>query len=119
MGRVAGEIGRQADESGLICLALILKFLQVAADPAQLRHLLGNGEAAITSADLVRLAKKLGAKSKLITLKTIDDLAEHPLPAICRWRDGGYFVLAKVSGGHILIQDPQQEKPLTLSLEEL
>lgn len=107
-----------ADKSGLICLTLILKFLQIAAEPAQLEHQLGKDEGEITAADLVRLAKQLGAKSRLLQLKPLADISKHPLPAIATRKDGGFFIIGKIDGEQVLIQDPLEGKPATLSSEE-
>ena len=106
------------DKSGLVCLALILKFLQIAAEPAQLEHQLGKGGRALEPEDLVRLAKKLGAKSRLLRLKPNADISNHPLPAIGRKKDGGYFIVGKIGDGKVLIQDPTLAKPSTLSSDE-
>lgn len=106
------------DKSGLVCLALILKFLQIAAEPAQLEHQLGKGGGALEPEDLVRLAKKLGAKSRLLRMKPGADISNHPLPAIGRKKDGGYFIVGKIGDGKVLIQDPTLAKPSTLSSDE-
>ena len=103
------------DETGFVCLALILKFLQIAAEPAQLRHQLGAGDQAVDPRDLVRLAKSVGAKARHVREAPTADLSSHPLPAIGRWRDGGYFVVAKASDEGVLIQDPVEGKPTALS----
>jgi len=106
------------DNSGVTCLALILKFLQIAAEPQQLEHQLGKGDGEIAPDDLVRLAKGLGAKSRSQTLKSTTNLSDHPLPAIGRWRSGGYFILGKVNEQQVLIQDPSDGRPAALSQEE-
>jgi subfamily B ATP-binding cassette protein HlyB/CyaB len=118
LGQVAGGEDAPADESGLVCLALILKFLQIAAEPAQLKHQLGGGGGAPAPGDVARLAKRFGARSKVVRLKSADGLADYPLPAIGRWRDGGYFILGKLNGDRVLVQDPSDGKPSTLALSE-
>jgi ATP-binding cassette, subfamily B, bacterial HlyB/CyaB len=106
------------DQSGFVCLTLILKFLEIAAEPAQLHHQLGSNKGDATPGDLVRLAKQLGAKSRLLSIEPSADLSKHPLPAIGRWNDGGYFLIGKFGDSQVLIQDPQKAQPENLSLEE-
>ncbi|MBU6408475.1 MAG: hypothetical protein KGS44_15315 [Alphaproteobacteria bacterium] len=94
--------GDKEIDPGLVCLALVLGFHQVAADPAQLRHDLG-GEGAATSADLVRLAKRLGARAKLTRVR-LDRLATAPTPLIARDRRGDFFIVGGVRDDQVLIQ---------------
>lgn len=104
--------------TGFICLTLVLKFLDIAADPEQLRHQLGKTTDDIETADLVRLAKKSGAKAQLRTGLGTDGLESYPLPGIVRWKNGGYAVLAKAGEGKVLIQDPVNGAPEVLTAEE-
>ena len=103
-------------DEGLACLVLLLGFHQIGADPQQLRHALGKAEKADTG-DLVRLARRLGAKAKLSTLP-MSRLQEAPLPAIAKGRGGDFFILARVKDGEALVQWPGQP-PKTLSLTDL
>jgi subfamily B ATP-binding cassette protein HlyB/CyaB len=105
----------EADE-GLACLVLLLGFHQIGADPQQLRHALGKAEKA-DSGDLVRLARRLGAKAKLANLPA-SRLQDAPLPAIAKGRNGDFFILARVKDGEALVQWPGQP-PKTLALAEL
>lgn len=107
------------DSSATTCLALVLKFLQIAVEPAQLDHQSGNkGEQEISPGDLVRLAKQVGVKSRLLRTEPSADLSKYPLPAIGRWKEGGYFIIGKFSSKQVLIQDPREAKPSIVSPEE-
>lgn len=108
----------EGDKSGFVCLALLLKFLQIAADPAQLEHQLGAAGGDIGPRDLVRLAKSVGAKARTVSEDPFADLSSHPLPAIGRWKEGGYFIIGKASDDEVLIQDPRLGRPSTLSRDE-
>ena len=80
-----GELGAEApveQDTGLSCLALLLGFHQIPAEQSQLRHDLGHAAPA-DDADLVRLAKRLGARAKTATL-SVTALQDSPLPAIVR-----------------------------------
>ena len=110
---------KKGDSSATDCLALLLKFLQIAVEPAQLEHLLGNkAEEEIAPGDLARLAKQIGAKSRLLHTKPSSDLSKYPLPAIGRWNDGGYFIIGKFSIEQVLIQEPRADKPTIVSSAE-
>lgn len=91
-------------DSGLACLCLLLGFMQVPAEVAQLRHALGHGRAALPG-DLVRLAKELGVKARLRQVQ-VADLPAAPLPAIARLADGGFMLLAACRDGQVLTQRP-------------
>lgn len=106
------------DQSGYLSLALLLKFLRVAAEPAQLKHQLGKESASVEPRDLVRLAKGLKCKARYHKESSSTNLSRHPLPAIGRWRDGGYFIIGKVADDVVLVQDPSEGKPETYSFSD-
>ena len=88
-----GELGAQTpveQDTGLDCLTLLLGFHQIPADQSQLRHDLGHAAPA-DDADLVRLAKRVGAKAKTATLD-VAALENSPLPAIAR--DGWVIIFS-------------------------
>ncbi|MEO1656314.1 MAG: type I secretion system permease/ATPase [Pseudomonadota bacterium] len=107
----------EPDVTGFVCLALVLKFLNIAAEPQQLAHQLGASDGSVSPRDLVRLAKDVGAKARLIREEPNTDLSSHPLPAIGRWRDGGFFIVGRASETEVLLQDPVAGKPLTMDRE--
>ncbi|MEZ5503899.1 MAG: type I secretion system permease/ATPase [Halioglobus sp.] len=100
-------------DTGLQCLVLLARFHQVAADAAQIRHQFGQGGEVLDPGDLVRAARYLTLKARVAT-GTWDDLVTMPLPAIARHRDGHYFILAKMAGDKVLVQDPLEPRPQTL-----
>lgn len=105
-----------APDSGLACLCLLLGFLQVPADAAQLRHSLGHTRPALPG-DLVRLAKGLSVKARLRQVR-VQDIASSPLPAIARLADGGFMLLAACRDGKVLTQRPGRA-PESLDLASL
>jgi subfamily B ATP-binding cassette protein HlyB/CyaB len=112
-----GELGAEApveQDTGLSCLTLLLGFHQIPAEQSQLRHDLGHAAPA-DDADLVRLAKRLGARAKTATLSA-SALKDSPLPAIVRDRQGLYLVVGAFRDEQVLVQRPG-EPPATLTLE--
>ncbi len=91
-------------DSGLACLVILLGFHQIAADADQLKHSLGKGGSADVG-DLVRLAKRAGARAKLSTLD-VRDIGAAPSPFIARDRAGEFFLVGGVQDDKILAQRP-------------
>ena len=97
----------EVDNSGLVALSMLLAMHQVATEPAQLRHDLGHFDA-VTSADILRLAKR-STGSSAVRAKAIrthfEKLANVPLPALANGPKG-WFVIGRVLGEEALIQLP-------------
>jgi subfamily B ATP-binding cassette protein HlyB/CyaB len=105
-------------DSGLTSFALMLRLLGVPATTEQLAHQLDLGRRPMTPSDMLRGAKRIGLKARLVTTRP-ERLARTPLPAIAMTRDGRAFVLAKLADGQALIQDPAEPRPTTISLDAL
>jgi len=93
----------------------MLGYLQKSADYDQLRHSLGDGSRA-TIEDLARLAKREGARAKLVALDTAR-LASAPLPAIAELNDG-FAIVGKATGERVLLQDPLSNELRDLTLDQ-
>ncbi len=104
------------EQSGLDCLALLLRFHGVAVDPAQIGHRFGGGPIKVT--EMLRCAKELKLKARVIAVDW-PRLARLSLPAIVECRDGGFLILGKVSEQGALVQKPNAVRPQILPREEL
>lgn len=93
-------------DTGVICLTLMTQYLRQPADPDAIRHDLGLAVGMASRGDLVRAAKKLQLKARIVqpSSKRLDRL---PLPAIIEKNDGSFAVLAAISSDKALLQDPQ------------
>ena len=119
-----------AVDSGLACLVMLARFLEVNADAEQIRHRLGKPGEAFAETDILRAASELEIKARGVET-TWARLDRTPLPAIARKRDGTFFILAKVgtaegaAGGSAgpeekaLIQDPAVGKPQAVDRADL
>ncbi len=105
-------------DTGLVCLTLLLKFLQVGADADQLKHQSGKGDEPLDASDIVRLAKALDVKAKINRVKSAD-LKALPLPAIACHRDGSFFIVAQADDEKILVQHPSEGAPRTVNHDQL
>ena len=100
------EVVRQ--DTGLQCLALLLRFHQVPADPVQIAHQLGGRVVGVT--EILRCAKDLKLKARAVN-ETWSGLSRLPMPAIIQRRDETFVIAGKVGADDILVQDPQQTAP--------
>jgi subfamily B ATP-binding cassette protein HlyB/CyaB len=103
-------------DTGLTCLVLVARFFGVAADTEQLRHQFSNSKQPVSSDGLIRAGRHLGLKVRCIESQW-NKLAKTPLPALAQHKDGHWVVIARADEERVLIQDPLEERPLTLPRE--
>ena len=92
-----------------MCLALIAGHYRIPMDPAQVAHDLGLGLRTSEGADIVRAAKRVGLRARLLrgAGAGADRLGSCPVPALARVEDGRYVVLlARLPDGRLRIGDP-------------
>lgn len=105
-------------DTGAVCLVLLARFFGLPADEPQLRHQFGESGQALTATDLLLAAKHLGLKAKKVTSQWTK-LTQTELPAIAQHHDGHYFIIGKIEGDQVLIQDPLDNRPLIWSRPQL
>ncbi len=103
-------------DSGLVCTVILAGVNGIPADPQQLQHEFASTDAPFSDQEILRAAKLLGLKARVVTSRW-ERLSKLTLPAIARHKDGHYFVLGKIDGDHVLIQDPLEQRPLSLPRE--
>lgn len=108
-GAVPVEGGVTTDgqlDTGLFCLALIMRILGRPVDLEQLKHRFGHSDGAVTPTELLRAGKSLDLKLRKIS-SSWSRLATTPLPALARCRDGTFIILAAIrkdeSGGESVL----------------
>lgn len=104
-------------DTGLIGLVMLARFHHVAADPDQLAHEFQVDGRPFDTTQVLLAAKRLGLKAKLARTD-FARLERTPLPALAVDKDGRFFILARVDGDQVLIQDPRVERPQVLSVSE-
>ncbi|WP_316184269.1 MULTISPECIES: type I secretion system permease/ATPase [unclassified Bradyrhizobium] len=102
-------------DTGLDCLTLLLRFHQVAIDPAQIAHQLAGEPVGVT--EMLRCAKQLKLKARAVR-QSWDGLRKLPLPAIVARSDGSFVILGQVTAEAALIQDPLVNRPQSLKRAE-
>ena len=117
-GSPAGSgAGGAGPDTGISCLAIVLGFHGVAADPARLAHEYAPESGGIDFAGMTLAAREMGFKAgvRRIRPRRLDRAA---LPAIAEATDGTFFILARADGERALIQRPGAQ-PETLTRAEL
>lgn len=100
--------------SGLYALVTILRVQGMPAEPEQLRHQFAVPRQPFTATELLRAAKKLGLKARLVNT-LFKSLTSASLPAIGIDHEGEFFILAKVAhhdaGSHKAPENDQHTAP--------
>jgi ATP-binding cassette, subfamily B, bacterial HlyB/CyaB len=96
------------EDTGLQCLALLLRFHQVSVDPAQIAHQFSG--ASIGVSEMLRCAKGLKLKARAVTTSW-PGLMKLPLPAIVELKDKSFIVVGKVTADDALVQNPSENRP--------
>ena len=85
-------------DTGLAALALIAGYYRIAAEPAQMKHELAIVGRDAKAEDLLRAAKRIGLKARVVADIGAARLALAPLPAIVGLPDGGFAVVTAGAG---------------------
>jgi ATP-binding cassette, subfamily B, bacterial HlyB/CyaB len=112
----AAPAERTIADLNIDALALLLRFHEMAVDPAQIRHQFGG--ASFGTAEMLRCAKQFKLKARA-TRTDWTRLARTPLPALIECHDGSFVILGKVVDDKALIQDPKVGRPQLVTREEL
>ncbi len=116
-----GESSSSAEhetDTGLACLAMLARYHQIAAEPAQLAHeFQRNGEPFAVS-DILLAARKLGLTAKSVR-SDHSRLDRVPLPAVAQAHDGSFFIIARADADRVLIHDPRVGRPELKPVAEL
>lgn len=102
-------------DTGLQCLALLLRFHQIAIDPAQIAHQFAGS--AVGVQEMLRCAKQLKLKARAIR-EGWSGLSKLALPAIIERRDGTFAILGKIGADDVLIHDPAVNRPQVIKRAE-
>ncbi|WP_346730765.1 cysteine peptidase family C39 domain-containing protein [Bradyrhizobium sp. 199] len=102
-------------DTGLQCLALLLRFHQIAVDPAQIAHQFAGS--AVGVQEMLRCAKQLKLKARAIRENWVG-LSKLSLPAIVERHDGSFAILGKAGSDDVLIHDPAVNRPQVIKRAE-
>ncbi|MCE4052355.1 type I secretion system permease/ATPase [Pseudomonas sp. Au-Pse12] len=117
---ISAEAAEQSSvlDTGLICLAMLARFYNIAASVEQLAHEFATDNRLFAEPEILLAARKLKLKAKSVRTRSVR-LEHTPLPAIAVGVDGGFFIIAKMDQGQVLIQDPRSARPEVIDLQTL
>ncbi|WP_275974820.1 type I secretion system permease/ATPase [Bradyrhizobium sp. 180] len=95
-------------DTGLQCLALLLRFHRISIDPAQIAHQISGAPVGVL--EMLRCAKQLKLKARVIR-ESWTGLAHLSLPGIVERRDGTFVIVGKVGTDDVLVHDPAANRP--------
>jgi ATP-binding cassette, subfamily B, bacterial HlyB/CyaB len=104
-------------DSGLIAFVLLARILGVAADAAQLSHLLLQGSERFGASEMLRAARRMQLKARL-TSSSWDRLGATALPAIAALKDGSFVLIGRLGQDQVLIHDPVTNRPRSMPKDE-
>jgi subfamily B ATP-binding cassette protein HlyB/CyaB len=102
-------------DTGLQCLALLLRFHEIAVEPAQIAHQFSG--AAIGVSEMLRCAKDLKLKARAVT-ETWAGLMKLPLPGIVERKDNSFVIVGRMTAEDVLVQDPCENRPRIIKRAE-
>jgi subfamily B ATP-binding cassette protein HlyB/CyaB len=107
---------REPSDTGLDCLVQIARYHQIAADAGQISHASGL-QRAFGVDDLVIAARRLGLKASAVHSDE-SRLPDTPLPALVELEDGCFLLLAGLRDDQVLVRDPREAGPRSISKTE-
>lgn len=113
----ASPLGTAAIDSGLVSLSIIARILRIPADHRELARRYLSGGRPATAEDLVRIARKLGLKSRIVHTRW-ERLSKTPLPGIVESRDGTFLVISQVPDNRIVVHRPTEARGRVLERAE-
>lgn len=119
-GKVVNEksTSEKRINAGLQCLLTITSYYGMAIDAQGLVHDLGLEGIDWTPQDIVRAAKKISFKSRIVKVNAYA-LCKMAVPAIILTKDNGFAILAKAQEEKVLILHAFEKSPSMMTLEEL
>ncbi len=110
---------KDAPDSGLIAICVIAAWYQVSADPVHLKRELALDEAEAGPDEIVRAAKLVGFKARVLRGISLKRLLAAPRPAIGRRMDGRFVIVGSArDADKMRIIDPITHVSSDISAEE-
>jgi len=104
-------------DTALICLATAAKILGIPADEQQLRRAYAIGSAGMDITTLLRAAKDIGLKARLVTPDQ-ERFSKLPIPSIAILQNGNCVVVGRTKENAVTLIDPYRNRPISLPLEQ-
>lgn len=93
-------------DTGLLCLVYMARHFDIAADPGQLTRAYVVDVGRLDTVSLMRAAKDMKLKVRLLKNLSADRLGKIPFPAVAPVADGRYVVVLRVLEDQVVLFDP-------------
>lgn len=104
--------------SAWACVGVLVQFYDLPFNAQQLLHELAADSLAQPARDQLLLGfRKLSLKAGILEIKSWEDLANTPLPAMALLQSGEWIIVAKAAPDKVLIHNPMSDKPEVLTRE--
>lgn len=114
---MGGESTPQID-TGLVCLVMVARLHEIAADPDQLAHQFKTDGKPLAKSEILLASKQLGLHVKAVRTES-SRLDRTPLPAMAMAADNSFFLIARADGDKVLIYNPAAGRPESLPIADL
>lgn len=104
-------------DTGLACLVIAARLLDIPADREQLKRAFVVGSEPLDKLTLLRAARELGIKARL-NRPAAEKLTNFPLPCIGILTNGDFVVLGRCDGRRIKVLNPREPQPANILMEE-
>ncbi len=104
----------QVQDTGLACLVLIARFFHLPANPEHLLHSHGKPGLPFSITEMIHAGRSLSLKVQS-TQGDWKRLEKTAFPAVVQHNNGQFFILAGIKEGKVLIQNPLEAAPQSLS----
>ena len=106
-------------DQGLVCLCQIAGYYRIPSDPVHLQHQLALKGRPANAEDLLRAAKILRLKSRIVRSPSEARLRRVPVPALMKLRDRGFLVFGGIDqDGRLRVLDPLTRTPDLLTFAD-
>lgn len=103
-------------DTGLLCLVNLARLHNLPADADHLRHAFGDSGKLFSEREIILAGREIGLKVRGHESRW-ERLQKTALPAIAQHQDGHWVIIAACDEDKILVHDPLEKRPLTLSRE--
>lgn len=104
-------------DSGLACLIIILKFLNVRVSQQEIEHITATKSFPLDDLALLGIAKSFKLHGKLKKLK-LEEIKSINRPVIVKDNSDKYFIVAKVTDDKIMVLYPDKRSPEMITYDD-
>lgn len=104
-------------DSGLACLIIILKFLNIRVSQQEIEHIATTRTFPLDDLSILSIAKTFKLSGKLKKL-SVEEIKTIKSPVIVRNKEDRYFIIAKIVEGKAMILYPDKRSPELVAIDD-